>query len=450
MKLTPLRPALADYSLYPRVSEKGKDVIYRLCGNGIESALENNTDYIIRIIPQEEIATAKTLRIGDDGCYDEINCHTDDRGIIEFSCKLDREQIYTFRFLSSDGSRITDCKVFCAEKDLWERTPVRGNTHCHVCFSTDGHEDPVIAASLYRKAGYDFLAITDHHKIDGSVYAVEHCRNIPTEMALFYGEEVHVPNAYLHIVNIGARMDDGNGLDVYYHSHEDEVNSQVEKIVSEIRGSLPEGVEPYDYAWRKWTADMIHEKGGAAIIAHPFWEYDANNTSNAMLKYLGEQKLFDGMEVVHGQDEPDCTDANRQIAFWNDLRAEGVFIPVVGADDAHRRNYPWDYGSDFCKAYTIMFVRDNDINGFKEALCGGYSSAVSHRAGMVGDVAGTYRMTVYSIFLLENYYPAHDDLCFEEGRAMNGAYLGNSEDMEILNIINGRVKKYTDLFFGRN
>lgn len=450
MKLDPIRPSLTDYSLFPRVSPVRKKVLYTFRGNGIETGLKPCSPYTVRILPQEEIATARTLVIGDDGCYPEIKARTDGKGILEFSCTLPKEQIYTFRLLDEEKKRISDLKVFAAKKDLWERTPMKGNTHCHVCCSVDGHEDPLIAASLYRKAGYDYLAITDHHKIDGSVYAIDQMKDLPTEMVLYYGEEVHVPNAYLHIVNVGARMENGEGLDAYYHAHEEEVRAKVEATAAKGKGKLPAGVEPYDYAWRKWVSDTVHERGGVSIIAHPFWEYDANNTSNAMLRYLIQTKLFDAVEIVHGQDDPDCTDANRQIAFWNDLRAEGLFLPVVGVDDAHRRVANWDYATDFNKAYTILFEKEKDQAGFAEALKGGYSVAVEHRSGMVGEVTGTYRLTAFAIFLLENYFPFHDDLCFEEGRAIREAYLGDAQDRVLLEVLKGRVARFTDRFFGRD
>ena len=65
-------------------------------------------------------------------------------------------------------------------------------------------------------------------------------------------------------------------------------------------------------------------------------------------------------------------------------------------------------------------------------------------------VIGTYRLTKYTLFLLEQYFPLHDELCFEEGCRIKDAYFGDEDSMEILQKINGRVKKFTDKFFGRN
>ena len=40
----------------------------------------------------------------------------------------------------------------------------KGNLHMHTTVS-DGELDPVEAISVYREAGYDFIAITDHRKV---------------------------------------------------------------------------------------------------------------------------------------------------------------------------------------------------------------------------------------------------------------------------------------------
>ena len=227
----------------------------------------------------------------------------------------------------------------------------------------------------------------------------------------------------------------------------------MEAVARDVRGTLPEGVEPLDFAWRKWIADTVHEHGGVAVIAHPFWEYDANNTSNAMLRHLMETRLFDAVEIVFGQDWPDTGETNRQIAFWNDLRARGIEFPVVGCDDAHARSFP-DCGHTDCNccfnhAYTVLFASDPSFEGFREALLGGYSAAVESYADAPDHVVGAYRLTKYTLFLLQEYFPLHDELCFEEGRAMKDAYLGDAEALALLGAVHGRVRRFADRFFGR-
>ncbi|MBQ7642354.1 MAG: hypothetical protein IJS67_00480 [Clostridia bacterium] len=449
MKIHTLKPSTAEYRISPQVVLVNKESEFTAIGLGIETEFKSGERYIFRIIPQEQIGTVRTLVIGDTGCYDEVVCVADEKGVLRFSYTFNREQIYTIRLVSESGKRLNDFKIFAAEKDLFLRTPMRGNTHCHTCKSLDAHEDPVVTASVYRKAGFDYLAITDHHNVEGSLYAVEKMKDLPTEMALYYGEEVHVPNPYIHVVNVGAVLDGNIGLDRWYHEHEEEVKAVVNKTAEKVKDKLPEGLEPLDYAWRKWIADTIHSKNGIAIIAHPFWEYDAHNTSNDMFRYLIETRLFDAAEILHGQDDPSSTDANQQFAFWNDLRAEGHYITPVGSDDSHRRSHVCNFPCDFNNVYTVIFAPDPSFEGFSDAIKKGYSVAVESYGGAPEHVVSSYRLTKYALFLLDEYFPLHDELCFEEGRAIKEAYLGDEDALNMLKSITGRVKKFTDKFFGR-
>lgn len=451
MKLPNLNPDLVDYELFPRVALLDTSTAFALRGLGMETALTPGETYILRMIPQEENNSSELLTFSDWTRYGGVEAAADDGGFLRFSYTFTREQIYTLRLakVTPEGpKRLADLRVFCAKEDLYQRIPMRGNTHCHVCTSVDGSEDPFLAAAMYRRAGFDYLAITDHHLIDGSRIAIETSIKIPHDMLLLYGEEVHVPNAYIHAVNVGALSPDGAGFDKYYHDHEAEVNAEVAAIAEANKDRLPEGVLPMDYAWRRWIADMIRRGGGAAILAHPFWEWDAHNTRDDVFRFLSEEKSYDAAEVLHGQ-EPGCRDANLQAAFWNDLRAEGIFISPLGVDDAHRRNRRWDYDSSFNEAYSVILAESPTLEGFKEALKNGYTAAVERYEDAPEHVVATYRMTKFVIFLLDTYFPFHDELCFEEGRLMRDAYLGDEAANALLQQLHDRVKRYTDRFFGR-
>jgi len=451
MKIQSLHCSISQYALFPRTVRVGVQTEFTLRGRGMDYALKVGDTYLLRVIPHEENNSSVLLTLSCNDKYDGISAIADDDGILHFSYIFEREQTYTLRLHTAEGDgwkRLCDLRIYAAEEDLWSRTPMRGDTHCHACPSVDGTEDPAMTAAMYRKAGFDYLAITDHHLIDGSLLAIDALKDIPHGIALYKGEEVHVPNAYIHAVNVGADFD-GKGLNTYYNENADVCRAEVEAIAGTLSADLPFGVERMDLAWRTWIAEMIHGKGGIAIVAHPFWIWEAHNTRNAMLRYLAEHQIFDAMEVLGGQD-PGSMESNLQIAFWNDMRADGIYMPIVGCDDAHTRHMTWNTMENcFNMAWTMVFAKDPSFEGFAEAIRGGYSAAVDCYDGTTPNVVGTYRLTQYIVFLLEQYLPIHDELCFTEGQLLWDACQGDQSALKMLPAAVARVKAFEQEFFGR-
>lgn len=451
MKIPNLNKSDFFFSLFPKVALINEACEFTIRGLGADNELIPNREYAVRVIPQEENNSSVLLTYSTWQKYDGVTAAADSDGCLKFSFTLNREQIYTFRLAEKNENGewhiLYNFRVFCAKPDLYERIPVRGNTHCHASPSVDGYEDPFIAASLYRKAGFDYLAITDHHLTDGSVFAVEQGKKISSDMCLLHGEEVHIPDAYIHAVNVGALFD-GKGLDKYYHENRDECEKEIRAIAENSENTLPDGVLSMDYAYRKWIADMIHKRGGIAILAHPFWEWEAHNTRDDVFRYFAKEKIYDAAEILHGQ-EKGCQDANMQAAFWNDIRAEGISISPLGVDDAHRRYFNWDYESSFNEVYTVAFVKENTLSGLKEAFTGGYTAAVEGYENAPEHVVATYRLTKFTLFLLENYFPHHDELCFIEGHYMKEAYIGDENAKKMLSLLKGQTKSFYNKFFGK-
>ena len=74
----------------------------------------------------------------------------------------------------------------------------KGNLHMHTTLS-DGKLDPVEAISVYREAGYDFIAITDHRKV-GHLWQDDSFLILPG-VEWDTGDAVHMP--VYHILGIG-------------------------------------------------------------------------------------------------------------------------------------------------------------------------------------------------------------------------------------------------------
>ncbi|MEG2076134.1 MAG: hypothetical protein RRY34_06490, partial [Victivallaceae bacterium] len=67
-------------------------------------------------------------------------------------------------------------------------------------------EAPIYVAARYREAGFDFMAVTDHHRYAPSLEAINFWQNKPIELKLFPGEEVHAPGNPVHIINFGSKF----------------------------------------------------------------------------------------------------------------------------------------------------------------------------------------------------------------------------------------------------
>ena len=66
-------------------------------------------------------------------------------------------------------------------------------------------------------------------------------------------------------------------------------------------------------------------------------------------------------------------------------------------------------------------------------------------------LVGENRFVRYGCFLLKNYFPLHDEICFEEGRLMRQYAVGTAEEKkeaaETLDLIGGRTDKMRAKYF---
>lgn len=78
-----------------------------------------------------------------------------------------------------------------------------------------------------------------------------------------------------------------------------------------------------------------------------------------------------------------------------------------------------------------------------EAIKNFYSVAIEKQYDD-GDerVYGSYRLVKYTKFLLDNYFPSHDELCFEEGVLMREYALGDDRAGDSLSLFADRTEKH--------
>ena len=62
-------------------------------------------------------------------------------------------------------------------------------------------------------------------------------------------------------------------------------------------------------------------------------------------------------------------------------------------------------------------------------------------------LVGELRLVKYTRFLLDEFTPLHDELCFEEGRLMKAYATGDETALAGLQFIHGRMKKMYNKYF---
>jgi hypothetical protein len=167
---------------------------------------------------------------------------------------------------------------------------LRGNLHTHTlrsdgCFSSDE------TINRYRKAGYEFLTLTDHMTFDAG--------GKHKGMVALSGIEYHFTDRdngmMYHIVGIGQNQ----------------------------------AIEFPDQPTAQEVIDLIRNAGGEAIIGHPYW---------LGLNFTHLQPLRDylALEVWNGT----CRRVGKPLSAvsWDELLQAGRFCPAVAVDDCHFEN----------------------------------------------------------------------------------------------------------------
>ncbi len=185
--------------------------------------------------------------------------------------------------------------------DIYGKTRYRVNLHTHTTVS-DGRKTPGEVAQIYRAAGYDAIAFTDHWKYGEQTVTEE-------GLLVLSGVEYNIKNVHpreglFHIVGVGMEHDP---------ALEDSASAQ--QAIDAIKGA-----------------------GGLVIIAHPAWSL---NTPEQIMALRGGDvtEIYNSVSGVHMSRRPDSG------LIVDMLGAQGVFYPLVADDDAHY------YDNDACLSY---------------------------------------------------------------------------------------------------
>ena len=169
----------------------------------------------------------------------------------------------------------------------------RADLHLHTTAS-DGWPTPgQLVDHAARRAGLNVIAVTDHDTIEGALRAADHASRRARKLQLIVGEEVSSLDGHIVGLFLERRVSPGMSAAATVHA--------------------------------------IHDQGGLAIAAHPFWRTQRQVRSGAAhgVGWLAADLDFDAIEVENAT--PGFFVFN-QLAHRLNL---GLGAAEVGCSDAH-------------------------------------------------------------------------------------------------------------------
>ncbi|MDO4331304.1 MAG: hypothetical protein Q4C58_01305 [Eubacteriales bacterium] len=415
------------YDIYPKVVQVQTDAAITIRALDRHCFFQDKKNYFVVVIPMNHI-TADTAHID----YPVFSCAAADN-TLSFSYLCSDEQPYTVMVQDGDETLCT-LSFYAVREDLYGLLPFRGNMHAH-SFRSDGAESPELVAANYRKAGFDFLAITDHEQYPPSLEAIRAFEGLDLDFRLFPGEEVHTPRNKIHILNFAGEQ----SVNQFFRDHPDLYEQEVRAIMEKL--SLTDSHEDFEYAASVWAFQKIREFNGMSILAHPNWIVDgAYNIPPAQYLAFLKERPFDALELINGGNTP--YENAQQLAFWHDSCCAHNNVSVIGNDDSHGTvNGEW-----FNIGMTYVLSRSNSKEDLIDAMKQGLCIAVERYHNEAPHYYGSGRLISLFSFLDKAYFPLHDEICAQEGFFMTAFLQGNPIGKEGLALLKGQtgllMKKY--------
>ena len=358
------------------------------------------------------------------------------KGILEISHYFEGEQehlvhIYKESILPENKQCILH--IYSMFEDLYVKRPYKGDFHIHTSCS-DGSETPEAVCAFARKAGLDVIAITDHGLYSPSLRAKEFINDINSDLKIFPGEEIHF-HGREHILSLVGN----EGLGERYWSekiYKREIALYREKIRKEIN-KAPQKINKDRYTACKFVIEKIHDVKGLAIMPHPFWiQTEGYHNAGELFNYMYCNNEFDVFELINGYEEEvsEGESNNIQITYYNQRKALGNALPMISGTDAHSVVSNKNFGN----MYTVIFCEDFNLEQVKKNIIEGNTVVVSANKPCA---AGKLRYVKYAHYLIREVFPLHDEICFEEGRAMLRIIACDGDAINRYNFIKGGVNR---------
>lgn len=376
----------------------------------------------IKIQPMEKYSVphTKNYRIDEEDRYPYVSLNACGYDLYYTEYEFIAEQQYSVK-IKYDGKYVQCTHIYAVDDDLANLKVFKGDTHLHTCRS-DGQGTPFEVACNYRAAGYDFIAITDHHKFAPSLEAQDEIKALTNEFFVFTGEEVHNKNmGYFHIINFGGN----SSVNDIIETDDTYVETEIQKILNSRDFSMLS--DPRCTAYRIFITDHIRKANGVAIMAHPFWEtYGEYHMQTEEFVYHWQNGDFDALEVIAACDGTGNGN-NLQEMLRCDMLVDGYKIPVVGSSDAHTtvNKLPIDL---FNKQFTLCFAKD--FNDIPSAIKSERSVAIDCINDTHFHAVGKFRYAKYARFLIWEYYALYAKLCRKHAKALASKNMPQIKEIE--------------------
>ena len=434
-----MKQVLYDYDIFPMVFPVNDPTEITIKPMGAHVAFKD--EYRVSVMrvdsgsPRQEFSswnrTDYTLEPEADGC-------------LRFTYTAEAETELIVRVFKGD-SRVLQLSLYALADDMACRIPLRGDLHMHTCRS-DGREAPAVVCANYRKRGYDFIVVTDHGRYYPSLEAMNAYADTEIPLNILPGEEVHLPQTDVHIVNAGGLFS-VNGL-LESSANYKETDGAMEKRrfdesvdcpnivpaeqynaeLDEIEKSLtdcPSNVNSRWYAVCVWAFEKIRQAGGLGVFAHPYWLSDMWQIPEPFTKYMLAKHPFDAFEVLGGENYYEHN--GFQTALYYDEYRNGRVHPIVGSTDSHGST-EHNRNCDICS--TIVFAHKNERGDIIQSIKDRYSVAVDSISAEFR-LVGEHRFQKYACFLMENFYPVHDRQTAVDGEIMRQYIVGDATAEEM-------------------
>lgn len=342
-----------------------------------------------------------------------IAFRTSPNGSLLIDLELRGEYEHLLRFSAPDANgklkQLDEIRLLSLHDDLFALRPWKGDWHTH-SEKSDGKYEPAKVAAYGRRAGYDFMSLTDHRKHAPSVEAQQVIAPWQSGMKLYTGEEFHTADSVLHSLSIGASA----GVNDWAKNHPEEFNRATEALLADDlfqnQNDFPDP-DRRDAAEAQVLYAKAHELGALVIYCHPYWRPNGRyNAPTRFNEFMIANAPFDAIEMPNGgsAEAMMMTAAQRY-----DAALKGRRLNPVGVSDTHDAA-----NASLGDFHTVVFAPTPEFADIAQAVRAGYSVAAFIENAKQPFYHGQYRPVKVAYFLNKDFWPKHDALCKKQGELL--------------------------------